>query len=133
MLILILIDVHYSQKAVSSFEKGSNCQNYSSSSSLYPVKKSHHSKIPNSLHPLLQVGKPCTYTYITYNIYNIYIYIIYIYINIYIYIFHYFHIYMKIMAKIKDIVHPLFHLLDFFVVQTVQNSQNFFIRITSME
>ena len=37
------------------------------------------------------------------------------------------------MAKIKDIVHPLFHLLDFFVVQTVQNSQNFFIRITSME
>ena len=37
MLILILIDVQYSQKAVSSFEKGSNCQNHFSSGSLQPV------------------------------------------------------------------------------------------------
>ena len=31
MLILIVTDIQYSQKAVSSFEKGSNRQNYSSS------------------------------------------------------------------------------------------------------
>ena len=37
MIILILIDVQYSQKAVSSFEKGYNCQNHSSSGSLQPV------------------------------------------------------------------------------------------------
>ena len=40
MLILILIDVQHSRKAVFSFEKGSNYQNHSSSSSLYSVKKS---------------------------------------------------------------------------------------------
>ena len=40
MLILILIDVQYSQKVVFSFEKGSNCQNHSSSGSLNLVKKS---------------------------------------------------------------------------------------------
>ena len=40
MFILILIDVQYSQKAVFSFEKGSNCQNHSSSGSLNLVKKS---------------------------------------------------------------------------------------------
>ena len=34
MLILILIDVHYSQKTVFSFEKGLNPQNHSSSGSL---------------------------------------------------------------------------------------------------
>ena len=39
MLIFILIDVQYSQKAVCSFEKGSNCQNHSFSGSHYPVKK----------------------------------------------------------------------------------------------
>ena len=39
MLILILIDVQYSQKADFSFEKGSYCQNHSSSSSLCLVKK----------------------------------------------------------------------------------------------
>ena len=39
MLILILIDVQYSQKAVSNFEKGSNYQNHSSLCSLYRVKK----------------------------------------------------------------------------------------------
>ena len=38
MLILILIDVQYSQKAVFSFEKGSNCQNHSSSGSLHPAE-----------------------------------------------------------------------------------------------
>ena len=38
MLILILIDVQYSQTAVFSFEKGLNGQNYSSGSH-YPVKK----------------------------------------------------------------------------------------------
>ena len=37
MLILVLIDVQYSQKAVFSFEKGSNHQNQSSSGSLYLV------------------------------------------------------------------------------------------------
>ena len=39
MLILILIGVWYSQKAVFSFEKGSNCQNHFSSGSHQPVKK----------------------------------------------------------------------------------------------
>ena len=39
MLILVLIDVQYSQKAVFSFEKDSNCQNHSSSGSLHPAKK----------------------------------------------------------------------------------------------
>ena len=38
MLILILIDVQHSQKAVFSFEKGLNRQNHSSSGSLHPVK-----------------------------------------------------------------------------------------------
>ena len=40
MLLLILIDVQYSQNAVFSFEKRSNCQNHSSSGSYCPVKKS---------------------------------------------------------------------------------------------
>ena len=39
MLILILIDVQYSQKAVFSFEEGSNHQNHSSSGSLNPVNQ----------------------------------------------------------------------------------------------
>ena len=39
ILILILVDVQYLQKAVFSFEKGSNCQNYSSSASHHPVKE----------------------------------------------------------------------------------------------
>ena len=39
MLIFILFDAQYSQKAVFIFEKGSNCQNQSSSGSLHPVKK----------------------------------------------------------------------------------------------
>ena len=37
MLILVLIDVQYSQKAVLSFEKGSNRQNQFSSGSLHSV------------------------------------------------------------------------------------------------
>ena len=40
MLILILIDVQHSQKAVFSFEKGLNRQNHASLGSLHPVKKS---------------------------------------------------------------------------------------------
>ena len=39
MFIFILIDAQYSQKAVFSFEKGSNRENHSSSGSLHPVKK----------------------------------------------------------------------------------------------
>ena len=42
MLILVLIDVQYSQNAVFSFEKDSNCQNHSSTGSHHPVKKSPH-------------------------------------------------------------------------------------------
>ena len=40
MLILILIDVQYSQKADFSFEKGLNRENHSSSGSHHPIKKS---------------------------------------------------------------------------------------------
>ena len=58
MLVLILIDVHYSKKAVLSFEKGSNNQNHSSSDSHHLVKKFHsktsdspplRGSLPNSL------------------------------------------------------------------------------------
>ena len=37
MLILVLIDVQYIQNVVSSFEKGSNGQNHSSSDSHHPI------------------------------------------------------------------------------------------------
>ena len=40
MVILILIDVQYSQNAAFSFEKGSNCQNHSTSGSHHLVNKS---------------------------------------------------------------------------------------------
>ena len=50
MLILILIDAQHSQKAVFSFEKGSNCQNHSLGS-LHPVKKSPINKISDPLPP----------------------------------------------------------------------------------
>ena len=53
MLILVLIDVQYSQKAVFSFEKGSYCQNHSSSGSLHSITPTH----PNP-YPLLLFGKP---------------------------------------------------------------------------
>ena len=46
MLILILIDVQYSQKEVFSFGKGSNRQNHSSSGSLPPAKKIPPVKFP---------------------------------------------------------------------------------------
>ena len=59
MLIFILIDVQYSQKAVFSFEKGSNDQNHSSGSN-HPVKEvppgqNFWSPLP---HPLMLLGKP---------------------------------------------------------------------------
>ena len=63
MLILILIDVQYSHKAIFSFEKGSNHQNHSSIP-LHPVKKkSFPVKFPIpwgefAHHPLLLFGKP---------------------------------------------------------------------------
>ena len=66
MLILILIDVQYSQKAVFSFEKGSDGQNHTFSGSPCPVKKSQPpNKIfdpptgGNTPHSLLLLGKPC--------------------------------------------------------------------------
>ena len=46
MLILILIDVQYSQEAVFSFEKGFNGQSHSSSGSHHPVKNSTPVKFP---------------------------------------------------------------------------------------
>ena len=49
MLILILIDVQYSQNAVFSYEKGSNRQNHSSSP---PGKKIRSSKISDPHPPL---------------------------------------------------------------------------------
>ena len=53
MLILILIDVQYSQKAVFSFEKGLNGQNHSSSGSHHLVWKSHQQNFwPPYSHPL---------------------------------------------------------------------------------
>ena len=63
MLILILINVQHSRKAVFSFEKGSNHQNHSSSGSR-PSKifdPSHWGRDLPTLppHPLLLFGKPC--------------------------------------------------------------------------
>ena len=49
MLILILVDVQYSQKAAFNFEKGLNWQNHSSSGFLHLVKKLSPSKISNSV------------------------------------------------------------------------------------
>ena len=54
MLIFILIDGQYSQKAVFNFEKGSNRQNHSSSGSFYLVEKIPPVKfqiLPNHLPP----------------------------------------------------------------------------------
>ena len=61
MLILILIDVQYSQKAVFSFEKGLNRQNHSSSGSLHLVKKIPPSKISNFPQPLTAIWKTPIY------------------------------------------------------------------------
>ena len=52
MLILILIGVQYSQNAVFSFEKFSNCQNHSSSDSHHLVKNP-----PSSVHYFLTQGQ----------------------------------------------------------------------------
>ena len=72
MLILILIEVQYLHKAVFTFEKGSNCQNHSSSSSCHLAKRSPPVNIPilplrrgiytppvPHHHPLPLFGKPC--------------------------------------------------------------------------
>ena len=58
MLILILIDVEYSQKAVFAFEKGSNAQNHFFLGSKHLVKKSPPSKISDLPHPLMVFEKP---------------------------------------------------------------------------
>ena len=68
-LILILIDVQYSQNAVFTFGKDLNHQNHSSSGSHHQVEKSPPSKISDSpyqcgriylhSHPLPLFGKPC--------------------------------------------------------------------------
>ena len=57
MLVLILVDVQYLQKVVSSFQKGLDGQNHSSGSN-HLIKKSP-SKIPNAPHPLTLLVKPC--------------------------------------------------------------------------
>ena len=64
MLILILFDVLYSQKAVFSCEKGSNRQNHSSSGSLHPVNppRKLSDSPPPPLHPLPLFAKPCPIT-----------------------------------------------------------------------
>ena len=53
MLILIFIEVQYSQNAVFSFEKGLNCQNHFSSGSHHLVQKFHQQ---NFQFPLLGRG-----------------------------------------------------------------------------
>ena len=72
MLILILIDVQYSQKAVFNFEKGWNHQDHYSSGSLHLVKKSPPPPISTTGGDLLP---PTSYRYLeNLNIYtNIYI------------------------------------------------------------
>ena len=58
MLIFILIDVQYSQKAVFSFGKGSNGQNHSTSDSFHSVKKISPLKFLISLNPLPLFRRP---------------------------------------------------------------------------
>ena len=58
MLILILIDVQYSQKAVFSFQTDSHRQNHSSSGFLHPVKKITASKISDSPTPYSYFENP---------------------------------------------------------------------------
>ena len=55
---MILIDVHYLQKAVFSFEKGLNGQNHSSLGSLHPVKKFPPVKF--AIPPPLGINLPLT-------------------------------------------------------------------------
>ena len=68
MLILILIDIQYSQNAVFSFEKGLNRQNHSSSRFHQPVKKFLPSNISDSPatggiypHPYRYLENPTVY------------------------------------------------------------------------
>ena len=63
MVVLILIDNQYPEKAVFSFEKGSNGQNHCSSGSHLPVTPSpslsaKFTILAFSLHPLPLFGKP---------------------------------------------------------------------------
>ena len=55
---LILIDVQYSQKAVFSFEKGSDRQNHSSSGSVQSVKNPHSVKFPIPPNPYRYLANP---------------------------------------------------------------------------
>ena len=64
MLILILNDVQYSQKAVFSFEEGSNCQNHSSSGSLHLVKKIPQVRFLILSTPLGEFTSPTPYHYL---------------------------------------------------------------------
>ena len=64
MLILILIDVQYSQKAVFSFEKGLNGQIHSSGSH-HQVKKSPPATFLISSHFLLLSRKPCYLVFVS--------------------------------------------------------------------
>ena len=57
MLLFILIDVQYLEKAVFSFEKGSKCQNHSSSGSLHSVKNVPSVKFLNPPNPLPLFGR----------------------------------------------------------------------------
>ena len=57
MLILVLIDVQYSQKASFGFEKGSVCQNHSSSGSQCPIKKPYQQNSQSTSYSLLLFGK----------------------------------------------------------------------------
>ena len=57
MLIFILVEVQYSQKAGFSFDKGSNRQNHSSSVSLHLVKKFPSVKFPIPPNPLPLFGR----------------------------------------------------------------------------
>ena len=58
MLIFVLIDVQYSQKAIFSFEKGADRQNHSCSDFFHPVKKFPLVKFTISPNPLLLFGRP---------------------------------------------------------------------------
>ena len=68
VLILVLSDAQYSQKAVFGFEKGSNCQNHSSWGFLPPVKKSpplpSPIKFPTPPHPTEGDLAPTPYRYL---------------------------------------------------------------------
>ena len=75
LVVILLIDVQYSQKAVLSFERGSNCQNCSSSLLRFslPGKKFPSAKfpIPPTGHSNLEMEAECltkTLSYLNLNI-----------------------------------------------------------------